>query len=133
MSASLVRHNKSAIWSASMLSALLRHLNMGTLATIMLVALALLSATHGKETEAKESATAGATKSGVVVDKHHEFIGAVRPGTSRFVYISFIITPRCFRRRKEKLFVRAQIMLNVLSMMFGGIWVTFCCQKAVRI
>jgi hypothetical protein len=64
--------------------ALLRHLNTGTLATIMLVALALLRATPGKETEAKESATAGATKSGVVIDKHHEFTGAVRPGTSDY-------------------------------------------------
>lgn len=82
MTTSLVRHNKSAIWSASMLSALLRHLSMGTLATIMLVALALLSATHGKEIKAKESATAGTTKSGVIIDNHHEFIDAVRPGAS---------------------------------------------------
>lgn len=84
MSASLVRHNKIAIRSASMLSALLRHLSMGTLATIMLVALALLSASHGKETKAKESATAGTTKSGVVIDNHHEFIDAVRPGASDY-------------------------------------------------
>jgi hypothetical protein len=84
MSASLVRHNKIAIWSAPMLSALLRHLSMGTLATIMLVALALLSATHGKETKATESTTAGIAKSGVVIEKHHELIGAVRPGASDY-------------------------------------------------
>ena len=84
MSASMVHHNKSAIWSASMLSALLRHVSMGTLATIMLVALALLSATHGKETKAKESTTAGTAKSGVIIDNHHGLIGAVRPGASDY-------------------------------------------------
>jgi hypothetical protein len=67
-----------------MLSALLRHLNMGALATIMLVALALLSATHGKETEAKEAVSTGASKSEVVIDKHHQSIGTVRPRTSDY-------------------------------------------------
>src|SRR5215469_1370742 len=84
MSTSPVRHNKSVIWSASMLSALLRHVSMGTLATIMLVALALLSTTHGKETKAKELATAGTAKSGVIIDNHHGLIGAVRPGASDY-------------------------------------------------
>jgi hypothetical protein len=57
---------------------------MGTLAFIMFVALALLSTTRGKESETKESATAGVIKSEVVINKHHEFIGAVRPGASDY-------------------------------------------------
>ncbi len=63
MSASLVRQNRSAIWSASMLSALLRQLNMSTLALALFVALALFSArggepgtrvsTHARDTQSK--------------------------------------------------------------------------------
>jgi hypothetical protein len=57
---------------------------MGTLAFVMLVALALSSITSGKDSEIKESATAGATRSEVVIDRHHEFIGAVRPDTADY-------------------------------------------------
>ena len=61
MSASLIRHNKSAIWSASMLSALLRHLLALCISSIR--CLALFSArgeepgtrvsTHARDTESK--------------------------------------------------------------------------------
>ncbi len=46
----------------------LRQLNMGTLAFVMFVALALLSSTHGKNSEARESAPQKATKTEVVID-----------------------------------------------------------------
>jgi len=49
-------YNKSIVRSLSMLSAFLRHLNMGTLAFALFVALALLNPVRGKEPEAKESA-----------------------------------------------------------------------------
>jgi plastocyanin len=49
-------------------SPFLRHLNTGTLAFVMFVALALLSSTHGKNSEARESAPPKATKTEVVID-----------------------------------------------------------------
>src|SRR5438034_11681855 len=72
MSASFVHHQKSPARCVSVLSPFLRHLNMGTLAFIMFVALALLSTTRGKEAETRELAPAGTTKSEVVIDKQHE-------------------------------------------------------------
>ena len=84
MSASFVHHEKPATKCVSVISPFLRYVNMGTLAFIMLVALALLSNIRGKESETKESATTGASKSEVVIDRHHESIGAVRPGTSDY-------------------------------------------------
>jgi len=80
MSASFVHYQKPNARLMSVLFPFLKHLNTGTLAIIMFVALALLSITSGKGFEPKESATAGVTKSEVVIDKHHEFIGAERPG-----------------------------------------------------
>ena len=46
----------------------LRHLNTGTLAFVLFVALALLSTMRGKEPETRESAPAKATKTEVVID-----------------------------------------------------------------
>jgi hypothetical protein len=84
MSVSFIHDQKSATKWVSVLFPFLRHLNMGSLALMMLVALAFLSATRGEESETNESAIAGATKSEVIIDKHHEFIGAVRPETSDY-------------------------------------------------
>jgi plastocyanin len=67
MSASFVHHQKAPARCVSVLSPFLRHLNMGTLAFIMFVALAFLSTTRGKETETRESAPAKATKTEVVI------------------------------------------------------------------
>ena len=53
---------------ATILAPFLRHLNTGTLAFFMLVALALLSSIHGKNSETRESAPAKATKSEIVID-----------------------------------------------------------------
>ena len=52
----------------TILTPFLRHLNTGTLAFFMLVALALLSSIHGKNSETRESAPAKATKSEIVID-----------------------------------------------------------------
>jgi hypothetical protein len=53
MSASSVHHDKNAVGDVSVLSVFLRHLNMGTLALALFVALAVLSATRGNEAEAR--------------------------------------------------------------------------------
>jgi hypothetical protein len=53
MLASLIHDNKSAVQSASVIPMFLRHLNTGTLALALFVALAVLSATRGNEPEAK--------------------------------------------------------------------------------
>jgi hypothetical protein len=82
--APFVHDQKPATKYVSVISPFLRHMNMGTLVFIMLVALALLSTTRSKESETRESATTGASKSEVVIDKHHESIDAVRPGTSDY-------------------------------------------------
>jgi plastocyanin len=77
MSASLVCHNKRAIWSASMLSALLRRLNTGTLAFTMFVGLALLSSpvvalqftfTQSRDSQTREFVPVKATKTEVAID-----------------------------------------------------------------
>ena len=62
MSTSPVHYHKSAVRSVSMLSAFLRHLNMGTLAFALFVALALLNPVGGKEPEIRESAHVRDTK-----------------------------------------------------------------------
>ena len=61
MSASPAPYRKSATGCVSALTPLLRHLNTGTLAVIMFVALALFSSTRGNEAETKESAPAKVT------------------------------------------------------------------------
>jgi len=68
MSASPTHYRKPATRCATVLAPFLRHLNTGTLAFFMLVALALLSSIHGKNSETRESAPAKATKSEIVID-----------------------------------------------------------------
>ena len=68
MSASPAPYRKPATRSVAVLTPFLRHLNTGTLAFFMLVALALLSSIHGKNSETRESAPAKATKSEIVID-----------------------------------------------------------------
>src|SRR5437667_3227086 len=68
MSASPVHYHKSTARCVSVLTPFLRHLNTGTLAFFMLVALALLSSIHGKNSETRESGPAKATKSEIVID-----------------------------------------------------------------
>ncbi len=72
LSASFVHHQKAPERCVSVLSPFLRHLNMGTLAFIMFVALALLSTTRGKEAETREPAPIETTKSEVIIDKQHD-------------------------------------------------------------
>jgi hypothetical protein len=55
MSTFFVEHQKPTAKCLSVLSPFLKHLNMGTLALIMFVALALLSTSHGKESETKKT------------------------------------------------------------------------------
>ena len=68
MSASPVHYHKSSVSSVSMLSALLRHLNMGTLAFALFVALALLNPVRGKEPETCKSAHAKDTEPKLAIE-----------------------------------------------------------------
>jgi len=68
MSASPVHRRKTPTRCVTVLTPFLRHLNMGTLAFVMFVALASLPNTRGKEAETKASIPGAATKSDVVID-----------------------------------------------------------------
>ena len=67
MSASPAHYRKPATRSVAVLTPFLRHLNTGTLAFVLFVALALLSSIRCKEPETRESAPAKATKTEVVI------------------------------------------------------------------
>ena len=56
MFGSLLPHRKDTARRVSVLYPLLKHLNTGTLAFAMFVAVALLSSTHGKDSETRASA-----------------------------------------------------------------------------
>ena len=71
ISASFVHHQKTPERCVSVLSPFLRRLNMGTLAFVLFVALALLNTMRGKEPETRESAPVETTKSEVITDKQH--------------------------------------------------------------
>src|SRR5882762_2091281 len=77
MSASSVQYQKRPARCIPVLSPFLRHLNTGTLAFILFIAFALLSTTRGKEPETRASASAGSTKSEVVIDKHHDSVPCI--------------------------------------------------------
>jgi hypothetical protein len=62
MSTAFVHHQKPTVRCMSVLSPFLRHLNPGTLAIVMFVALALLSTSRGKETETGGSPLTEVTK-----------------------------------------------------------------------
>jgi plastocyanin len=68
MSASPVHYQNRATRSVSIISPFLRHLNMGTLAFVLFVALALLNTMRGTEPETRESTSAKAKKGKVVID-----------------------------------------------------------------
>ena len=72
MSASPIHYPKPTTRCVTVLTPFLRHLNTGTLAFIMFVALALLSNTRGKEAETRELAPVETTKSEVIIDKQHD-------------------------------------------------------------
>ena len=67
MSASPTHYRKPATRCVTVLTPFLRHLNTGTVAFILFVALALLSTMRGKEPETRESAPVKATKTEVVI------------------------------------------------------------------
>ncbi len=67
MSASPAHYRKPATRCVTVLTPFLRHLNTGTLAFVLFVALALLNTMRGKEPETRESAPANATKTEVVI------------------------------------------------------------------
>jgi len=69
---SFLHHQKHTARRVFALSPILKHLNTGTLAFAMFVALALLSSTHGKDPQTRESAPVKATKTEVVIDKHQD-------------------------------------------------------------
>jgi plastocyanin len=68
MVASTVHRQKRGARRKSALPPILKHLNTGTLAFAMFVALALLSSTHGKDSQTRESAPVKATKTEVAID-----------------------------------------------------------------
>ena len=68
MSASPAPYRKSATGCVSALTPFLRHVNTGTLAFVLFVALALFSSTRGKDAETRESAPAKVTTTEVVID-----------------------------------------------------------------
>ena len=68
MFASPLHHQKHTARRVSVLYPLLRHLNTGTLAFAMFVAVALLSSTHGKDSETRASAPVKAIKTEVAID-----------------------------------------------------------------
>ena len=67
MSASPARYRNPIVRCASALSPFLKHLDTGTLALVMFVALAFLSSRRGKDVDTRESAPAKATTSEVIV------------------------------------------------------------------
>ena len=68
MFVSRVHHQKHTARRVSVLSPILKHLNTGTLALAMFVVLALLSSTHGKDSQTRDSAPVRATKTEVTID-----------------------------------------------------------------
>jgi hypothetical protein len=66
MSASPTHYRKPATRCVTVLTPFLRHVNTGTLAFFMFVALALFSSTRGKDAETRESAPAKVTTSEVI-------------------------------------------------------------------
>jgi plastocyanin len=68
MSASPTHYRKPATKCVTVITPFLRHLNAGTLAFVLFVALALLNTMRGKEPETRESAPAKATKTEVIID-----------------------------------------------------------------
>jgi hypothetical protein len=77
MSASPIHYRKPTTRCVTVLTPFLRHLNTGTLAFIMFVALALLSNTRGKEAETRELAPVETTKSEIIIDKQHDNVSNV--------------------------------------------------------
>ena len=67
MSASPDPYRKPATRCVTVLTPFLRHLNTGTLAVVMLVALAHFGSTRGKDAETRESAPAKVTTSEVII------------------------------------------------------------------
>ena len=65
--ASPVHHQKHTTRRVSVLCPLLKHLNTGTLAFAMFVAVALLSSTHGKDSETRASAPVKPIKTEVAI------------------------------------------------------------------
>lgn len=68
MFVSRAHHQKHTARRVSAVSPILKHLNSGTLAFAMFVALALLSGTHGKDFQTRDSAPVTTTKTEVTID-----------------------------------------------------------------
>jgi hypothetical protein len=67
MSASRAHYRKPVTRCASVFTPFIRHVNTGSLAFVMFVALALLNSTPGKDPETRESAPGKATTSEVII------------------------------------------------------------------
>jgi len=67
MSALPTHYQKRSVRCVSVITPFLRRLNMGTLAFVLFVALALLNTMRGKEPETRESAPAKAAKTEVII------------------------------------------------------------------
>jgi len=72
MSASPLHCQKRTVRCVSVIAPFLRRLNMGTLAFVLFIALALLNTIRGKEPETRESAPIETTSSEVIIDKQDD-------------------------------------------------------------
>ena len=72
--ASPFHHQKHTARRVSVISPILKHVNTGTLAFVLFLALALPNTARGKEPDTRESAPVGTTKSEVIIDKQHDNI-----------------------------------------------------------
>ena len=79
MFGSLLPHRKDTARRVSVLCPLLKHLNTGTLAFAMFVAVALLSSTHGKGSETRASAPVKAIKTEVAIDNFSSSTNTLTP------------------------------------------------------
>ena len=72
MSALPIHYQKRSVRCVSVITPFLRRLNMGTLAFVLFIALALLNTIRGKEPETRESAPIETTSSEVIIDKQDD-------------------------------------------------------------
>jgi len=79
MFGSLLPHRKDTARRVSVLYPLLKHLNTGTLAFAMFVAVALLSSTHGKDSETRASAPVKAIKTELAIDNFGSSTNTLTP------------------------------------------------------
>jgi plastocyanin len=130
MSASPTHYRKPATRCGTVLTPFLSHLNTGTLALVMFIAVALLSATRGREAKARESAPAKATTSEVVFDNFSFSpktftvpVGAMGTGTNHD-NVPHVVTSADNQFKKSPVLKAGQRFSNTFAT--GGSYSYFC-------